>query len=250
MQARSLAVRPRRHKRIRQARPVFPPRAAAGLQAACIVTQDAGLPTGDRSMRRLARTFAFALIVLAGLGPQKPVLAAADAREILLKAYEKMLDSRCATETVTTDGKGRESRSRVEFDTIRRIRVTTEQASFVVLPEGTWMRTGKGDWMQPPIDMSAMFKRLVPATIEDIRSGTSNIRDEGMQEIGGASLQAVSYDVNTRVMGIAVSSHNTVYVDGSGRIVRSVSDGEAMGQKTHSVQTIRYDDSIRITAPD
>ncbi|MCB1570663.1 MAG: hypothetical protein KDI72_06415, partial [Xanthomonadales bacterium] len=64
------------------------------------------------------------------------------------------------------------------------------------------------------------------------------------------NLRAVSYDVNTQVMGIDVSSHNTVFIDASGRIVRSVSDGEAMGHKTHSVQTIRYDDSIRISAPD
>ena len=201
-------------------------------------------------MSRPASTLLMGLFVLIASVSSRPLMAADDARDALFKAYEKMLSSRCVAETVATDANGRENRSRVEFDTIERIRVSTAQASFVVLPEGTWMRTQGSDWMKPPIDMSAMFKRLVPSTIDEIRSGTSNIRDEGMQTIDGSSLHAVSYDVNTSVMGISVATHNTVYIDASGRIVRSVSDGEAMGQKTHTVQTIRYDDSIRIAAPD
>ncbi|MBX3696917.1 MAG: hypothetical protein KF811_03840 [Dokdonella sp.] len=201
-------------------------------------------------MPRLARLFATALVLAALCSGAGPVLAAGDASSALFDAYAKMINSRCVAETVATDAKGRESRSQVEFDTINRIRVSTDQASFIVLPEGTWMRTGGGEWTKPPIDMSAMFKRLVPSTLEEIRAGTRNIRDEGMQTVDGQNLRAVSYDVNTQVMGIDVSSHNTVFIDASGRIVRSVSDGEAMGHKTHSVQTIRYDDSIRISAPD
>ena len=201
-------------------------------------------------MPRLARLFSTALVLATFCSSAGPALAAGDASSALFDAYAKMINSRCVAETVATDAKGRESRSQVEFDTINRIRVSTDQASFIVLPEGTWMRTGGGEWTKPPIDMSAMFKRLVPSTLEEIRAGTRNIRDEGMQTVDGQNLRAVSYDVNTQVMGIDVSSHNTVFIDASGRIVRSVSDGEAMGHKTHSVQTIRYDDSIRISAPD
>lgn len=201
-------------------------------------------------MRRPAQMLVTLLVATVCCWTIGPVHAADDASSALFDAYAKMINSRCVAETVSTDAKGRENRSRVEFDTINRIRVNTDQASFIVLPEGTWMRTGGGEWMKPPIDMSAMFKRLVPSTLEEIRAGTRNIRDEGMQTVDGESLRAVSYDVDTQVMGISVSSHNTVFIDTSGRIVRSVSDGEAMGHKTHSVQKIRYDDSIRITAPD
>lgn len=111
------------------------------------------------------------------------------------------------------------------------------------------MRSGDGEWMQPPIDMSAMFKALLPMTINEVRSGTRNIKDEGMKAVDGAELRAISYDLSTTIMGITVNSHVTVYLDEAGRIVRSESDGEAKGRKTHVVQTIRYDDSIRITAP-
>ena len=65
----------------------------------------------------------------------------------------------------------------------------------------------------------------------------------------GANLRAISYDLDTKVMGISVSAHTVVFLDAEGRVVRAESDGVAMGKKTRSVQTTRYDDSIRITAP-
>jgi hypothetical protein len=179
-----------------------------------------------------------------------PASADGSARDVLFAAYQKMMNARYVADSVSTDAKGRQTRSKVEFDSINRFRATTDKTSFIVTPEGTWMRNGNSDWTKPPIDMSAMFKRLLPATMEDIRSGTSNIKDEGTQSIDGVSVRAISYDVNTRIMGFSVSSHNRVFIDESGRVVRSESDSEAMGNKSHTVQTIRYDDSIRISAPE
>ncbi|MEZ5461687.1 hypothetical protein [Dokdonella sp.] len=201
-------------------------------------------------MRHRIAGLAVALLVgCLGLVVAAPALADGSAADALFQAHEKMLASRCVTESVTTSADGKESRSTIEFDTINRMRVVTDQMSFIILPEGTWMRSGDGQWTKPPIDMSAMFKRLVPSTIEEIRAGTSNVKDEGMQSVDGRELRAISYDVNTKIMGIAVSSRNTVYLDDSGRILRTVSDGSAMGHKTHTVQNIRYDDSIRVNPP-
>lgn len=199
-------------------------------------------------LRNLSTTALAMLLAVSCLIPA-PARADADVRQVLLEAYTKMLKSRCVTDTVSKDAKGRETRSRVEFDSLERFRVTSADTSFVVLPEGTWMRSGDGEWMQPPIDMSAMFKRMLPATIQEVSAGMTNVRDLGMQVVDGASLRAISYDMSMKVMGIAVSTHNTSYIDSDGRIVRAVSDGTAMGQTTHTVQTIRYDDSIRISAP-
>ncbi|HNV07825.1 MAG TPA: hypothetical protein PKO40_04905 [Dokdonella sp.] len=199
-------------------------------------------------MRRM-----FGMMVLAGMLAMGsyPLQVSADTsvEQALFSAYQTMLGSRCATETLSRDEKGRQTRTQTEFDTLDRIRVSNDQVSFVILPEGTWMRSGDGEWMQPPIDMSAMFKALLPMTINEVRSGTRNIKDEGMKAVDGAELRAISYDLSTTIMGITVNSHVTVYLDEAGRIVRSESDGEAKGRKTHVVQTIRYDDSIRITAP-
>ncbi|TAH43618.1 MAG: hypothetical protein EYC71_09985 [Gammaproteobacteria bacterium] len=199
-------------------------------------------------MRRMFGMMVLAGMLAMGWVPQE-ASADAGAEQSLFSAYQTMLGSRCATETLSRDEKGRETRTHTEFDTLERIRVSTDQVSFVILPEGTWMRSGDGDWMQPPIDMSAMFKALLPMTINEVRSGTRNIKDEGMKTIDGATLRAVSYDLSTTIMGITVNSHVTAYLDEAGRIVRSESDGEAKGRKSHVVQTIRYDDSIRISAP-
>ena len=200
-------------------------------------------------MKRLQNFLALAVLALSWVTVPVAALADGDARDTLFNAYQKMINSSYVADTVSTDAKGRETTSRVEFETISRFRATTADTSFVVLPGGTWMRSGQGEWMQPPIDMSAMFKRLVPATLDDVRAGTSNIKDEGTKSIGGQNARVISYDVNTKIMGISVTSHTTVTIDGSGHIVRSESDSTAMGHKSHSVQTIHYDDSIKISAP-
>ncbi|MEP6882583.1 MAG: hypothetical protein ABI866_11355 [Dokdonella sp.] len=199
----------------------------------------------------MTRLSNYLVAVAFALGCILPATAFADdtARDSLFNAYQKMLNARYVADTVSTDAKGRETTSKVEFDTINRFRATTPATSFVVLPEGTWMRSGKGEWTQPPIDMSAMIKHLVPAALEDVRAGTSNIKDEGTKSINGQEARVISYDVNTKIMNFNVSSHNTVFIDASGHIVRSESDSTAMGHTSHSVQTIRYDDSVRITAP-
>ena len=199
-------------------------------------------------MTRLSHHFAAVAIVIACVAPAG-AFADGSARDTLFSAYQKMLNARYVADTVSVDAKGRETTSKVEFDTINRFRATTAETSFVVLPEGTWMRSGNGAWTQPPIDMSAMIKHLVPAALDDVRAGTSNIKDEGTQSIGGQEARVISYDVNTKIMSFNVSSHNKVYIDASGHIVRSESDSTAMGHTSHSVQSIRYDDSVRISAP-
>ena len=200
-------------------------------------------------MPRITNLFVAALLALSCSLISSPAAADGSARDMLFAAYQKMINSSYSADSVSTDAKGRETRSKIEFETLSRFRATTADTSFIVLPEATWMRTGNGEWMKPPVDMSGMFKRMIPSTLDDIRAGTSNIEDLGMQSIDGKSLHGISYDVNTKIMGFTVSSHNTVYIDDSGHVVRSESDSTAMGHKSHTVQTIHYDDSIRISAP-
>lgn len=179
-----------------------------------------------------------------------PNHAHADARADLHAAYAKMLASHFATRTVATDQDGKQVISSAEFETSSRIRLTTETGGFIVLPEGTWVRSGPdGAWSKPPIDLSGMIKNLLPQSLDDMRDRAKNVRDEGVRQVDGAPLRAIGYDLETKVMGIAVSASTVAYLDAQGRIVRSESDGEAMGRKTKSVQTVRYDDSIRVTPP-
>ncbi len=189
-----------------------------------------------------ARSAAIALLFLLA-----PGLALADARADLVSAYQKMMDGRFESQTVTSDG-GKDQRIVARYDTMRRVHMTTPDMEIVMTPEGTWMRAGD-EWMQPPFDMGGMMKRFMPTSIDQLQSGLSNVKEEGMQPVDGKSLRAISYDQNMSVMGIDVTSHNKAFLDSSGRIVRAESTGEAMGRKSSTVQTIRYDDSIRVEKP-
>ncbi|MBL0221927.1 MAG: hypothetical protein IPQ17_04065 [Xanthomonadales bacterium] len=197
----------------------------------------------------MARMFTGVALALLACLSALPALADGDARDALFNAYQKMVSAHYVADTVTVDGKGQKSNSTLEFETMNRFRATTGDTAMVVLPEGVWMRSGNGEWMQPPIDMSAMFKGMLPMAMDEVRSATTNVKDEGMRTINGQDLRAISYDVDSKVMGISVSSHNTVFLDDSGKIVRSESDSTVMKQTSHTVQTLRYDDSIRVTAP-
>lgn len=200
-------------------------------------------------MSRILNLLIAAFLVVSCSLFSSPATADGSSRDVLFAAYQKLIDSSYSADSVSTDAKGAETRTKVEFESLSRFRATTADTSFIVLPDATWMRTGNGEWMQPPVDMSAMFKRMIPSTIDDIRAGTSNIKDEGTQTIDGKNARVISYDVSTKIMGFSISSHNTVFIDDAGKIIRSDSDSSAMGRKSHTVQTIHYDDSIRISAP-
>jgi len=173
--------------------------------------------------------------------------AAADAREDVFRAYQKMMDSRFTVDITTVSDKDT-MRSHGDYDTVERIHFKNDKMEMIVIPEGTWMRTGN-EWMKPPVDMSGMVKQFIPKSVDDMRAATKSATDGGMTTWNGAPAHALTYEVDTTIMGIHVVSTNKIYVNGAGQIVHAESDGEAMGRKSHTTQDVRYDDSIRVVAP-
>jgi len=184
---------------------------------------------------------------LSGLALVSIAAHAADARDDVFKAYQKMMRSKFTVDITTTNGSDT-LKSHGEYDTVDRIHFKNDKMEMIVLPEGTWMRTGK-DWMKPPMDMSGMVKQFVPKSIEDLRAMTKNAADQGAGTWNGQNVHAYTYDVDTTVMGIHVTSTNKIFLNASGQIVHAESDGQAMGKKSHTTQDIRYDDSIRVNPP-
>ena len=197
-------------------------------------------------MRTLLRRLP-AAVALSGLALMSVAARAADARDDVFKAYQKLMASRFAVDISTTGDSGT-MKSHGEYDTVDRIHFRNDKMEMIVVPEGTWMKTGQ-DWMQPPMDMSGMVKQFVPKSIEDLRGMTKNAADLGATTRNGQGVHAYSYDVDTTVMGIHVTSTNRIFLNAAGQIVHAESDGEAMGHKSHTAQDIRYDDSIRVTPP-
>lgn len=177
-----------------------------------------------------------------------PGIALADARSDLFTAYERLLGARFHGQTESTAKGGKASVSNVDYDTVQRVHLKSEHGEFVIVPEGTWMKNGDR-WMQPPFDMSAMFRQLLPMTQKSMREDTHDVVDGGQVTWSGQSVRAISYDTAMQIMGIAVKSHTTVYIGADGRIIGSESEGTAMGTTTRTVQRITYDDGIRVSAP-
>jgi hypothetical protein len=175
-------------------------------------------------------------------------LARADARSDVLDAFQKMMDSRFAIDARSTSD-GETTTSHAEYDTIKRIHMKTAEMEMIVLPGSTWMRSGDGEWSQPPFDMGAMASKLVPQTIGEMQKGITNVKDEGAATWQGQPARILSYDMDTKVMMFTVSSHNRIWLDAQGRIIHSEAESTAMGKQSHTEQDIRYDDSIRVNAP-
>jgi hypothetical protein len=167
--------------------------------------------------------------------------------EPVAQEFQKLMHARSHSETTVTDEKGQVTRSRTDFDTYDRIHATTDHAEFVVLPEGTWMKTG-GGWTKPPVDMSSMVRHFLPVSDEVVRSAR-NVSDDGMTTWQGQPAHAYTYDIDTMIMGIHATGHSKTYLDATGQIIGSEIDSVAMKKKTHTVQMITYDDSIRVKAP-
>lgn len=173
----------------------------------------------------------------ASAAPLDPVIA----------AYQKMSTAHFRSDTTSTDEKGTVNTSKAEFETLDRIHLTSPRVEIIMLPEGTWMRTG-GAWNKPPIDMSGMIKSYRPLGEDALRSA-KNVTDNGMTTFQGQPAHSWTYDVDMAVMGIHANSHITTYLSPAGEILGSESDGVALGHKTHSVQKVTFDNSIRVTAP-
>ena len=197
-------------------------------------------------MRTFLRRLPWA-VALSGFALASLAAHAADARDDVFKAYQKLMGSRFAVDMDTTSDSGA-MKSHGEYDTVERIHFKNDKMEMIVIPEGTWMKTGK-DWMQPPMDMSGMVKQFIPKSIDDLRASTKNAVDQGATTWNAQNVHAYTYEVDTTIMGIHVTSTNKIYVNASGQIVHAESEGQAMGRKSHTTQDIRYDDGIRVNAP-
>lgn len=164
-------------------------------------------------------------------------------------AYNKMLESRFAVDVQSTDDKGNQAKALAEYEGVSRFHVKTDRLEIVATPEGSWVKADEAGWTRSPAEMAGMVKQFVPKSAAELQASSSNLKDEGPTTWNGQPAHAYSYDTRLQVMGADVKAHNKVVINQAGQLVRSESEGESMGIKSHSVQDIRYDDKIRIAPP-
>ena len=125
--------------------------------------------------------------------------------------------------------------------------ITMPQGRMIMSKKGTWMQRD-GKWMKMPDAMRKMVGNQVGMAGTQSMKNVTNLKCLGNQTYDGASYTAFDFDSSATVMGIASTSHATMYVsDGKPAVV--IVDGQAMGRKSHTVQKITYDPSLKITEP-
>lgn len=193
-----------------------------------------------------ARGWILACMALLGLGLAAPAFA--DARGELLDAWQRMLASRFASETHTSD-QGKESDFELRWESPGRVMVVTPETQIVLVPEGVW--TKRGDrWQKPVSDLRTMVRSMLPMSLAQLQKGLVEVVDEGEIERDGEHLRVIRYVQESSFMLYRMRSTSRVFLDAGNRIVRIEGSGEAMGQTSSQTQTIRYDDSIRVVAPE
>jgi hypothetical protein len=119
----------------------------------------------------------------------------------------------------------------------------------IVLPGSTYMKQG-GQWSRFPMDMSAMIKAFSPDAMTQSQANMTEIEDLGSEAVDGRLARKFRYKTSATVMGIKSSSAVTTWIDdGTDLPIKQQVEGEAMGQKSTTMQTYTFDDALKVEAP-
>jgi hypothetical protein len=121
------------------------------------------------------------------------------------------------------------------------------QGEMVKIGDNIWMNMG-GAWRQMP---GAAGKMMQGQMMQGMAAGLkshANVQCLGAQTYQGKAVSAYVFDSAGNFSGIKTKSHVQLFTD-NGLPAFLVVDGEAMGHKSHTEQTITYDPSITIAPP-
>ncbi len=121
----------------------------------------------------------------------------------------------------------------------------------IFIGEKGWMKMGE-EWIDSPINGSAIMSQI-GALNDEMIEAMHDFSEVGNETINGVETRVFTYKVELGGEGdaaMAVKSSVKLYVDvARGLPIQQEIEGEAMGVKSTSVQTIEYDSSIQIEAP-
>lgn len=188
----------------------------------------------------------FAALALLACAPA----AFADVKADVMAAHEAMVEAGKfrTVGTVTSKDGTQELWSEVHWPD--RFHARNAGGEFIMLPGQTWMKQPGGEWMAMPMDMGAMVKSFTPDAIREAYENMTNEKELGESRLGDKTVRGYEYDTTATIMGIKATSHVKVWVDtATDLVIKQEIDGEAMGQKSRTVQTYAYDPAISIDPP-
>lgn len=182
-------------------------------------------------------------LVLALWGAQ----AAAGPREDVMAAFEKAMARDAYRATSTTDADGSTVETLISFRKPGSFHMRNPQTEVIVLPEGTWMKSG-GEWMQLPMDMSSMIQGMTLTAMKQAASLIQQVEARGSEAVAGCDSTLYAYRTEGKVMGINASADVELAVcDDTGLPIRVVSSDPRTQARTTLVYD--YDTPVEIRAP-
>ena len=179
--------------------------------------------------------------------------ATADPTAEVHAAWDAMVAAKSYRAKVETQAAGQTFQQTIEVIIPDRFRMSGGPGGDMVLtPEGAWMKfPGQDAWMEAPAGTTQLARQFMsPEFIEQAKAGITAVESLGSEEISGRQARVYRVDQVMTTMGVQSKTSTRLYVDAdSGRPVRQEIDGEAMGQKTRTVQDISYVEGLEIVAP-
>lgn len=176
----------------------------------------------------------------------------AEVRAAIEKSHAAMVAKGAFRVDSTTKMRGGDQQSVIEavWPDRFRIRSLTQGTEFIVVPGGTWMKSG-GSWMRMPMDMSAMTKAFSEQAMREGLQSIANAEVLGTEEVGGRKARVYAYDQSGTIMGIRSESRVKAWIDDATDLVlRMEVDGKAMGQSSRTINDYDWDAKISIEAPE
>lgn len=201
----------------------------------------------------LARSFEWAVLtlLLAAISPLARADTDAEVRAAVARSLDAMVEKGAFRVESTTEAKGGTQRSVVEvvWPDRFRIRSLTQGTEFVSLPGATWMKQG-GAWMRMPIDVGAMTKVFTEQAMRDGLATIENAEVLGSEDVAGRSARVYAYDQTATVMGIRSETRVKAWIDAASDLVlRTEIDGEALGQRSRTINVYDWDAPVTIEPP-
>lgn len=182
-----------------------------------------------------------------------PLLAfGGDAKEALLAGMRKQLTSgpyRVNTTITSEKGASEMDGEVVPPDQMHiRMMIGGGATEMILIGEKGWMKM-EGKWQPSPMVTGKMMSQVLQ-NVDEFAPGISNVQYVGEESADGKPAKVYTFHMELGEDKGGLKSDAKVWIDsGSGAPVKSEFNGEAMGIKSKTVQTIKYDSTIKIEAP-
>lgn len=132
--------------------------------------------------------------------------ASADPRSDVIAAFDAALAKEAYHVEMTSDVRGKPFVTHTAVELPASFHMKNPDSETIVLPRGSWMRTGSDEWMRLPMDMSGIVRNMTFAAMKDGERYVQDVTATGDEMIDGCASKNYRYRTEGKVMGFKAKS--------------------------------------------